>query len=69
MEPAHSGVKDLKSKTRKYCSGTLLANHWQASARMFRRLNMNGHFKFHLDENLRRKGPIRGFQVVEWKEI
>jgi hypothetical protein len=30
---------------------------------------MNGHFKFHYDENLRRKGPVRGYQVVEWKEI
>jgi hypothetical protein len=33
------------------------------------RIRMNGHYKFHFDENLRRKGPVRGFQVVEWKEI
>ena len=32
-------------------------------------IKMNGHFKFHYDENLRRNGPIRGFQVAEWREI
>jgi hypothetical protein len=32
-------------------------------------IRMNGHYKFHFDENLRRKGPVRGFQVAEWKEI
>ena len=33
------------------------------------RIRMNGHFRFHFDENLRRKGPIRGFQIVEWTEV
>jgi hypothetical protein len=32
-------------------------------------IKMNGHFKFHFDENLRKKGPVRGFQVVHWAEL
>ena len=32
-------------------------------------IQMNGHFNFHFDENLKRKGPIRGYQVTSWKEI
>jgi len=34
-----------------------------------RTVGMNGHFKFHFDENLRRKGPVRGYQVNSWSEI
>ncbi|MEW6155978.1 MAG: hypothetical protein AB1813_01005 [Verrucomicrobiota bacterium] len=30
---------------------------------------MNGHFKFHYDENLSRVGPRRGFSVDSWNEI
>ena len=33
------------------------------------RIRMNGHFKFHYDENLRREGPVRGFQVAQWTEL
>ncbi len=32
-------------------------------------IKMNGHFKFHFDENLRRKGPVSGYQVVNWVEL
>ncbi len=32
-------------------------------------VNMNGHFKFHFDENLRRIGPMTGFSVSSWQEI
>ena len=32
-------------------------------------IGMNGHFNFHFDENLRRKGPVRGFQVDSWTEL
>jgi hypothetical protein len=32
-------------------------------------IGMNGHFNFHFDENLRRKGPVRGYQVGSWEEI
>jgi hypothetical protein len=34
-----------------------------------RTIGMNGHYNFHFDENLRRKGPIRGYQVTSWAEI
>lgn len=32
-------------------------------------VKMNGHFKFHYDENLRRVGPGRGYIATSWKEI
>ena len=32
-------------------------------------VKMNGHFKFHYDENLARVGPSRGFIVDSWNEI
>ena len=32
-------------------------------------IEMNGHFKFHFDENLRTKGPKRGYQITSWTEI
>jgi len=32
-------------------------------------IGMNGHFNFHFDENLRRKGPVRGYQITSWIEI
>ena len=32
-------------------------------------VTMNGHFKFHYDEELGRIGPSRGFVVVAWNEI
>jgi hypothetical protein len=31
-------------------------------------LSLNGHFSFHFDENLRRRGPQSGFVVALWKE-
>jgi hypothetical protein len=31
-------------------------------------ISMNGHFNFHFDENLRRNGPIRGYQITSWNE-
>jgi hypothetical protein len=31
-------------------------------------VNMNGHFRFHFDENLKRNGGIRGYQVTSWTE-
>ena len=31
-------------------------------------VKMNGHFKFHYDENLRRIGPPRGYVATNWKE-
>jgi len=34
-----------------------------------RTIQMNGHFRFHFDENLKRKGPNRGFQLASWQEI
>jgi len=34
-----------------------------------RTIQMNGHFRFHFDENLKRKGPVRGYQVTSWTEI
>jgi hypothetical protein len=34
-----------------------------------RTVTMNGHFNFHYDENLKRKGPVRGYQVTSWTEI
>jgi hypothetical protein len=32
-------------------------------------IGMNGHFKFHFDENLRRKGLVRGCQIASWNEL
>jgi hypothetical protein len=32
-------------------------------------VKMNGHFRFHYDENLGRVGPLRGFVVTAWNEI
>ena len=32
-------------------------------------VTMNGHFNFHFDENLKRVGPIIGFQVTSWQEL
>lgn len=32
-------------------------------------VTINGHFNFHYDENLRRRGPIAGFVVSKWEEI
>jgi hypothetical protein len=30
---------------------------------------MNGHFKFHYDENLAKNGPLRGYIVTDWREL
>ena len=32
-------------------------------------VKMNGHFKFHYDENLGKNGPRRGFTITSWNEI
>jgi hypothetical protein len=32
-------------------------------------IGMNGHFNFHFDENLKRAGPVRGYQINSWSEI
>lgn len=32
-------------------------------------ITMNGHFRFHFDENLKRKGPMRGYVVTSWTEL
>jgi len=32
-------------------------------------ISMNGKFNFHYDENLKRGGPVSGFNVVSWKEL
>ncbi|PYJ06374.1 MAG: hypothetical protein DME25_06810, partial [Verrucomicrobia bacterium] len=32
-------------------------------------VNLNGHFNFHYDENLRRIGPSRGFIPTSWQEV
>ncbi len=32
-------------------------------------INMNGHFRFHFDENLKRKGPVRGYHITSWREV
>jgi hypothetical protein len=32
-------------------------------------IKMNGHFNFHFDENLKKKGPPRGFMITSWDEI
>lgn len=37
-------------------------------ASVTRNVRMNGHFKFHYDENLRRIGPGRGYVATNWKE-
>ena len=31
-------------------------------------INLNGHFSFHFDENLRRRGPVIGYVVSLWEE-
>jgi hypothetical protein len=31
-------------------------------------ISLNGHFSFHFDENLRRRGPMSGFMVTLWEE-
>jgi hypothetical protein len=31
-------------------------------------ISMNGKFNFHFDENLKRNGPVRGFQITSWAE-
>ena len=33
-----------------------------------RTVSMNGHFRFHYDENLRRVGPSKGYVPVSWRE-
>lgn len=37
-------------------------------ASVTKNVKMNGHFKFHYDENLRRIGPGRGYVATNWKE-
>jgi hypothetical protein len=32
------------------------------------KITINGHFNFHYDENLRRRGPVSGFVVTQWQE-
>jgi hypothetical protein len=32
-------------------------------------INMNGHFRFHFDENLKRKGPTSGYHLTSWTEL
>jgi hypothetical protein len=32
-------------------------------------IGMNGHFNFHFDENLKKTGPVRGYQISSWTEI
>jgi hypothetical protein len=32
-------------------------------------IHMNGHFNFHFDENLKRSGAIRGYQLTSWSEL
>jgi hypothetical protein len=34
-----------------------------------RTVQMNGHYNFHYDENLRRVGPSRGYVPTNWKEV
>jgi len=48
-------------------SGTTVTD-FQGSC-VVRTIQMNGHFRFHFDENLKRKGPIRGYQVASWTEL
>jgi choice-of-anchor A domain-containing protein len=36
---------------------------------MSKTIKMNGHFKFHFDENLARSGPSFGYVVASWKEL
>jgi hypothetical protein len=38
-------------------------------ASVTRTVRMNGHFKFHYDENLRRNGMGRGYIPTSWKEL
>jgi hypothetical protein len=32
-------------------------------------VNLNGHFNFHYDESLKRRGPMAGFQMKSWREL
>jgi Tfp pilus assembly protein PilX len=32
-------------------------------------IKMNGHFNFHFDENLIKKGPLSGYMIASWNEI
>jgi hypothetical protein len=32
-------------------------------------VNLNGHFNFHYDENLKRRGPMSGFRMKSWREL
>ena len=32
-------------------------------------IHMNGHFNLHFDENLKRGGPVRGYQITSWSEL
>jgi hypothetical protein len=32
-------------------------------------VSMNGHFNIHFDENLKRQGPVRGYQIASWSEM
>lgn len=32
-------------------------------------ITMNGHFNLHFDENLKRNGPMRGYQITSWSEL
>jgi hypothetical protein len=36
---------------------------------MSKTIKMNGHFKFHFDENLARSGPSFGYVVASWREL
>jgi hypothetical protein len=38
-------------------------------ASVTRTIQMNGHYNFHYDENLRQVGPSRGYVPVDWKEV
>ncbi len=32
-------------------------------------VNLNGHFNFHFDENLRRRGPVSAYVLSSWEEL
>jgi hypothetical protein len=36
---------------------------------MSKTIKLNGHFKFHFDENLVRTGPSFGYVVASWREL
>jgi hypothetical protein len=44
-------------------------DHDFIGASISKSVSMNGHFKFHYDENLSREGPARGFLITSWNEI